>query len=108
MVDLEKPTAINRVILKWNANAAKEFKVQTSTDATQWTNVFSTNHGASYTVTDETFKTTTARYVRMYATQKAPIPRGRGGRMGRGGRSSAEPLAASTGYSLFDFMVLKD
>ncbi|MBN1360222.1 MAG: discoidin domain-containing protein [Sedimentisphaerales bacterium] len=106
MVDLEKPTEINRVILKWNANAAKDFKVQTSTDATNWTDVFSTNLGASNTVTDETFKTTTARYVRTYATERAPLPRGRG--FGRRRRDAATPTSAPTGYSLFDFMVLKD
>ncbi|MBN1972576.1 MAG: discoidin domain-containing protein [Sedimentisphaerales bacterium] len=104
MVDLEKPTEINRVILKWNTNAARTFKIQTSSDASNWTDVFSTNLGSSYTVTDETFKTTTARYVRMYATELAPAPRGMG--FGRRGMTSTAP--APTGYSLFDFMVLRD
>ena len=102
-MDLEKPTEINRVILKWNTNAAKEFKVQTSADAKDWTDVFSTKLGSPYTVTDETFKTTTARYVRMSATQKAPIPSIRAD-MVRRGQNEAMPA----GYSLFDFMVLKD
>jgi beta-xylosidase len=106
MVDLEKPTGINRVILKWNANAAKDFKIQTSTDATAWTDVYSSSQGSSYSVADETFKTTTARYVRMYATQRAPqIAAGRGGR--RGPQSATQP-GTQSGYSLFDFMVLKD
>ncbi len=103
MVDLDKPTEINRVILKWNANAAKEFKVQTSADAKEWADVFSTKLGSPSTVTDETFKTTTARYVRMAATQKAPIPQVRADMVRRG---QAETVPA--GYSLFDFMVLKD
>lgn len=103
MVDLEKPTKFNRVILKWNTNAAKAFRVQTSADATQWRDVYSTNLGASYTVTDQTFETTTARYVRMSATQKTPVPRIRAD-MRRRGQDEAMPA----GYSLFDFMVLKD
>ena len=41
-VDLGAATEINRVILKWNAAAAKEFKIQTSTDGENWTDVFST------------------------------------------------------------------
>ena len=41
---------------------------------------------SAYSVTDETFKTTTARYVRMYGTQRG----------------------TQNGYSLFAFMVLKD
>ncbi|MBP8303410.1 MAG: family 43 glycosylhydrolase [Phycisphaerae bacterium] len=101
-VDLERPTQVNRVLLKWNTNAAREFKVQTSTDAAAWTDVFSTNRGASYTVTDETFETTTARYVRLVATERAPQPT-RGRARGRGPQPDAQ-----TGYSLFDFMVLKD
>ena len=86
MVDLGAPTEINRVILKWHHNFARAFKIQVSTDATAWTDVFSTTQGAAYTVTDEVFKTATARYVRMYGTQRG----------------------TQNGYSLFAFMVLKD
>jgi hypothetical protein len=86
MVDLGSPAEINRVTLKWHYNFAKAFKIQLSTDATAWTDVFSTTHGSAYSVTDETFKTTTARYVRMYGTQRG----------------------TPNGYSLFTFMVLKD
>ena len=43
-------------------------------------------HGASYSVTDETFPTASARYVRMYGVQRG----------------------TQNGYSLFNFMVLKD
>ena len=112
MVDLGKATDINRVILKWGTNAAKSFKVQTSTDGTAWTDVFSTALGSSYSVTDEKFKTTSARYVRMSATERAPLlGGGRGGRARGGaaaGAPAATPPAPVTGYSLFDFMVLKD
>ena len=86
MVDLGAPTDINRVILKWHHNFARAFKIQVSTDATAWTDVFSTAQGAAYTVTDEVFKTATARYVRMYGTQRG----------------------TQNGCSLFAFMVLKD
>ncbi|HTB63473.1 MAG TPA: family 43 glycosylhydrolase [Opitutales bacterium] len=97
MVDLGAPMEVNRVILKWNTNAAKSFKIQTSTDAATWADVFSTTLGASYSVTDEKFKTTTARYVRMNATERAPLPPGgRGGRGARGGRGGAPAAASST------------
>ena len=86
MVDLGSPQPINRVILKWHTNAAKEFRIQTSIDATAWTDVFTTTLGSANSVTDETFKTTSARYVRMYGTQRG----------------------TQNGYSLFSFMVLKD
>jgi hypothetical protein len=107
MVDLGSPQPINRVILKWHTNAAKEFKIQTSTDATAWTEVFTTTRGSAYSVTDETFKTTTARYVRMYGTQRVPpVGPGRGGAR-RGAPTDTQP-GTPAGYSLFTFMVLKD
>src|SRR5262249_46435187 len=115
-VDLSAPTQINRVILKWNASAAKQFKIQTSTDDENWIDVFSSSSGSSSMVTDQTFPTTTARYVRMLATERAPIPLGFRGRRGAAGTGTppaqgatppAQP-ARPTGYSLFDFMVLKD
>jgi hypothetical protein len=137
-VDLGTPTDINRVILKWNTAAAKSFKIQTSLDNTAWTDAFSTDLGSSYSVTDESFKTTSARYVRVYATaHAAALGGGRGGGRGaaRGGRagapgtasqpaSASQPTAAAqaaggragfggpgvpaNSYSLFDFEVLKD
>ena len=55
MVDLGAPTEVNRVILKWNRNYAKAFKIQVSNDATSWTDVYSTSQGASYSVTDVHF-----------------------------------------------------
>src|ERR1041384_362388 len=67
-VDLGRATDINRVILKWNTSAAKNFKIQGSRDNAGWTDLFSTELGSSYSVTDESFKTTAARYLRMYAT----------------------------------------
>ena len=86
MVDLGSAMAIDRVILKWYTDYAKSFKIQVSTDSTTWTDVYTTTTGASYSVTDVTFATTTARYVRMNGTQRGN----------------------ANGYSLFAFMVLND
>ena len=86
MVDLGSSMQINRVILKWDSSYAKAFQIQVSTDASTWKDVFSTTHAGCRSVTDETFSTTTARYVRMYGTQRG----------------------TTGGYSLYDFMVLND
>ena len=86
MVDLGSAMEVNRAILKWYTDYGKAFKIQVSTDSTTWTDVYSTTTGASYSVTDVTFAKTTARYVRMYGTQ-------------RGNQN---------GYSLFAFMALDD
>jgi len=85
--------------------AAKEFKIQTSTDDQNWTDVYSTSNGSSSICTDEKFATTTARYLRIIATQRAPLITGFRGR-GRGA-AATEP-ARPIGYVLYDFMVLKD
>jgi hypothetical protein len=85
-VDLGSAMEIDRVVLKWYSNYGKAFKIQVSTDSTTWTDVFSTTVGASYSVTDEKFAKTTARYVRMNGTQRGN----------------------ANGYSLFAFMVLND
>jgi hypothetical protein len=109
-VDLQAPTAINRVILKWNVTAAKDFKIQTSTDGEKWDDVYSTTQGSASTITDQTFPTITARYVQVVATAHAPVINNF--RRGRGAATATTPpanaLPAPTGYSLFDFMVLKD
>ena len=86
MVDLGSAKSINRVILKWHENFGKAFKIQLSADAVVWSDVYSTTKGASRSVTDVTFGNISARYVRMYGTQRG----------------------TANGYSLFDFMVLKD
>jgi hypothetical protein len=57
-----------------------------ATDTSTWTDVFSTTKAAQRSVTDETFSTATARYVRMLGTQRG----------------------TTGGYSLYDFLVLND
>jgi hypothetical protein len=86
-VDLGSALSLNRVILKWDTCYAKAFQIQVSSDASTWADVFSTKAGGKRSVTDETFPKTTARYVRMLATQRG---------------------LTNQGYSLFDFMVLND
>jgi len=87
MVDLGASVSVNRVILKWDSSYAKSFKVQVAVDTTEWEDVYSTTKAGARSVTDETFATTTARYVRMYGTER--------------GNSSG-------GSALYDFMVLND
>ncbi|MBC7783914.1 MAG: discoidin domain-containing protein [Burkholderiales bacterium] len=109
------------MILKWGTTAAKSFKIQVSPDGSAWTDVFSTGIGSSYTVTDQTFPTTTARFVRMAATERAVVPvGGRRGNRNAATTQSTQPGAtrpaatqpttapAPAGYMLFDFQVLKD
>jgi hypothetical protein len=86
-VDLGSPMKVNRVILKWDSSYAESFTIQVSTDNSAWEDVYSTTRGRPRTITDETFKITTAQYVRMHTTETG---------------------SSSGGCSLFDFMVLND
>jgi hypothetical protein len=85
-IDLGSAMSVNRVIIKWDSSYAKSFKVQVSTDNSAWTDVFSTTKAGQRCITDESFAATTARYVRMYGTQRG----------------------TTGGYSIFEFMVLND
>jgi hypothetical protein len=86
-VDLGSSMNINRVILKWDSAYARNFQIQVSNDNSTWTTVFTSTTGGMRSVTDETFPTASARYVRMYGTTRGNTAKG---------------------YGLFDFMVLND
>jgi hypothetical protein len=81
-VDLGSATALNRVVLKWEAAYAKSYQVQVSNDANTWTTIFSTTTGNGAT-DDLTGLSGSGRYVRVYATVRG----------------------TSYGYSLWEFEV---
>ena len=67
-VDLGSSQSISQVVLTWETAAGKAYQIQTSTDGSTWTPVYSTTTGAGGT---ETLNVTgTGRYVRMYGTQR--------------------------------------
>lgn len=68
-VDLGSVMPVNRVVLSWEAAYGKSYKIQVSTDAQNWTDVYSTTSGDGGT--DEiVFSSTNARYVRMYGIER--------------------------------------
>ncbi len=85
-VDLGSEMEFNRVILKWDSSYAQSFKIQVSSDESEWADVFSTSAGGARSITDETFEKTNARYVRMQGVERG----------------------TNSGYSLYQFMVLND
>jgi Domain of unknown function (DUF1929)/F5/8 type C domain/Glyoxal oxidase N-terminus len=69
-VDLGNTYNINEVKLTWSTNTyATAFQVQVSSDASNWTNIYSTTTGTGG-VTDLTGLSVSARYVRMFGTQR--------------------------------------
>lgn len=67
-VDLGAAAQLSQVVLRWEAAAAKAYRVELSTDGSTWTTAYSTTAGAGGTVTHDV--TGTARYVRVYGTQR--------------------------------------
>ncbi|MFD3781668.1 discoidin domain-containing protein [Streptomyces sp. NPDC058612] len=67
-VDLGSPAQLSQVVLRWEAAAAKAYRVELSTDGTNWSTAYSTTAGAGGNVTHDV--TGTARYVRVYGTQR--------------------------------------
>ena len=68
-VDLGATASITSVTLQWEAAYATAFQIQTSSDGTNWTTIYSTTTGTGGTQTLNV--TGTGRYVRMYGTARA-------------------------------------
>ena len=68
-VDLGSSASITQVVLQWEAAYATAFQIQTSTDGTNWTTIYSTTTGTGGTQTLNV--TGTGRYIRMYGTARA-------------------------------------
>ncbi len=81
-VDLGTPQTIDRVVLNWQDSYGVAYAIQVSTDNQNWTPVFTQKAGKGG-FEDIRFTATTARYVRMFGTQRA----------------------TQFGYSLFEFGV---
>jgi hypothetical protein len=68
-VDLGATAQISQVVLNWEAAYATAFQIQTSTNGTSWTSIYSTTTGTGGVQTLNV--TGTGRYVRMYGTSRA-------------------------------------
>ncbi|MEU7904308.1 discoidin domain-containing protein [Actinoplanes sp. NPDC049118] len=80
-VDLGATATVSQVVLQWEGAYGRAYKIQTSADATTWTDIYATTTGTGGT---ETLTVTgTGRYVRMYGTTRA----------------------SGYGYSLYEFKV---
>ncbi|WP_342421611.1 cellulase family glycosylhydrolase [Paenibacillus sp. FSL E2-0178] len=84
-VDIGSANNVNGVRLNWEAAYAKAYQIQVSTDNSSWSTVYSTTTGDGG-IDQISFEARSARYVRMYGTQRA----------------------TQYGYSLWDFEVYLD
>jgi hypothetical protein len=68
-VDLGNTYSISRVKITWETAMAKDYQIQTSSDATNWATI-KTVTGNAAAVNDLTGLTGSARYVRIYGTAR--------------------------------------
>jgi beta-glucosidase len=61
--------SVCKVVLNWETAYATAFQIQTSTDGTTWTTIYSTTTGTGGTQTLNV--TVSGRYIRMYGTARA-------------------------------------
>ncbi|HEV2373058.1 MAG TPA: discoidin domain-containing protein [Streptosporangiaceae bacterium] len=66
LVDLGVTHTISQVVLAWESAYAKAFQIQISSDAVNWTTIYSTTTGTGGT--QALSVSGTARYIRMYGT----------------------------------------
>jgi RHS repeat-associated protein len=69
-VDLGANASINRVKIVWETARASNYQIQTSTDASTWTDIKTVTANATLT-NDHTQLTGTGRYLRIYGTTRA-------------------------------------
>jgi uncharacterized protein len=68
--DLGQNRQVSRVRLQWEAAFGRAYRIETSTNGTTWTTA-NTQSASDGGVDDLAFTATTARYVRVYGTQRA-------------------------------------
>ncbi len=68
-VDLQEFYSIRKVVLNWEGSGAKEFKIQISDDAKNWTDLTHVTDGKGGITSFEYDGTQSARYVRMYGVE---------------------------------------
>jgi hypothetical protein len=68
-VDLGAVSTITRIVLYWDPSHATAYEIQTSTDDTTWTSIYSTTTSSEGTQTLTV--TGRGRYVRMYGTARS-------------------------------------
>ena len=67
-VDLQGRYDLNKVILKWETAAGKNYSIQVSSDATEWNSVYTKTNGAGGV--EEISLNASGRYVRMMGTTR--------------------------------------
>ncbi|MEV6680579.1 discoidin domain-containing protein [Streptomyces erythrochromogenes] len=68
-VDLGAPARLSQVVLRWETAHARAYRIELSTNGTDWTTAYSTAAGPGGVQTLDV--TGTARHVRVYGTQRA-------------------------------------
>ena len=69
-VDLGAVYIVSGFKILWEAASAKEYKIQVSTDGTNWDDVVEVKDGKGVESREETFDAVSAKFIRLYCTKK--------------------------------------
>ena len=83
-IDLEDEYIVDGFKVSWEAAAAKEYKIQVSMNGNDWKDVYSVTDGINGETKEDSFDSTSARYIRLLGTVKT---------------------MEMYGYSIYDFQV---
>lgn len=70
-VDLARNKCVERLVLHWETAFGKTYRIQTSHDAVNWTDIYNTSFG--HGEVDNLELSGTGRYLRLYASQRGTI-----------------------------------
>ena len=70
-IDLGATSTIARVVLNWEAAYGKSYQIQTSNDAVNWTNIYTTTTGDG--AIDDLNVSGSGRYIRVYGTVRGTV-----------------------------------
>ena len=69
-VNLGDTYKVNKVILNWETSYGKSYKIEVSTNGTNWTTVANITNNTSSGVKEHTFTATNAKFVRMFGVER--------------------------------------
>ena len=70
MIDLEDEYIVDGFKVSWEAAAGKEYKIQVSMNGNDWKDVYTVTDGINGETRQDSFGSTSARYIRLFGITK--------------------------------------
>lgn len=84
-IDLIDTYIVDKFKITWESAAGKEYKIQVSTNGSEWVDVYNVNDGKNAEIKEDSFNPVKAKYIRLFCISKT---------------------MEQYGYSIYDFQVM--